>query len=142
MLTSGLFWPAVMSAVDIWQEYITLTRVEGAFRDLKSDLGLRPVYHRNAPRTKAHLFIGVLAYHLLVGIETRLRWQNDHREWNTIRSILETYQRTTVMMTNADDELIRIRVSGTPEASHHEIFKRLGVRDKLKRIKTIGDKSL
>ncbi len=131
-----------LSAVDIWQEYITLTRVEGAFRDLKSDLGLRPVYHRNAPRTKAHLFIGVLAYHLLVGIETRLRWQNDHREWNTIRSILETYQRTTVMMTNADDELIRIRVSDTPEASHHEIFKRLGVRDKLKRIKTIGDKSL
>ena len=131
-----------LAAVDIWQEYITLTRVEGAFRDLKSDLGLRPVYHQNAARTKAHLFIGVLAYHLLVGIETRLRWQNDHREWNTIRSILETYQRTTVMMTSADDELIQIRVSGTPEASHHEIFKRLGVRDKLKRIKTLGDKSL
>ena len=131
-----------LTAVDIWQEYITLTRVESAFRDLKSELGLRPVYHRNAQRTKAHLFISVLAYHLLVGIETRLRWQADHREWNTIRSILETHQRTTVMMTSEDNELIQIRVSGTPESSHHEIFKRLGVRDRLKRTKTIGNQSL
>jgi len=46
------------------------------------------------------------------------------------------------MMTRADNELIRIRVSGTPEASHHEIFKRLGVRDRLRRTKIIGDTSL
>ncbi|MDW7657595.1 MAG: hypothetical protein SCM11_10530 [Bacillota bacterium] len=100
------------------------------------------MYHRNAPRTKAHLFIGILAYHLLFGIEIKLRWQNDHREWNMLRSILEACQRTIVMMTSADNELIRIRVSGTPESSHHEIFKRLGIRDKLKRIKIIGDNSL
>lgn len=131
-----------LTAVDIWQEYITLTRVESAFRDLKSELGLRPVYHQNAQRTKAHLFISVLAYHLLVGMETRLRWHDDHREWKTIRSILETHQRTTVMMTSEDNELIQIRVSGIPESSHHEIFKCLGVSDRLKRTKTIGDKSL
>jgi len=130
-----------LTAVDIWQEYITLTRVESAFRDLKSDLGLHPVYHQNALRTKAHLFISVLAYHLLVGIETRLRWQNDHREWNTIRSILETHQRTTVLMTREDNEVIRIRVSNTPESFHHEIFKRLGVKDRLKRTKTVGSKA-
>ena len=131
-----------LTAVDIWQEYITLTRVESAFRDLKSELGLRPVYHQNAQRTKAHLFISVLAYHLLVGMETRLRRQDDHREWKTIRSILETHQRTTVMMTSQDNEVIQIRVSGIPESAHHEIFKRLGVKDRLKRTKTIGDKSL
>ena len=42
---------ANMSAIDIWQDYITLTRVESAFRDLKSELGLRPVYHKNTVRT-------------------------------------------------------------------------------------------
>ena len=44
---------------------MTLTNIEAAFRDLKTDFGIRLVYHQNAERTKAHLFIGVLAYHLL-----------------------------------------------------------------------------
>ena len=131
-----------LSAADIWQEYITLTRVESAFKDLKSELGMRPIYHQNAARTKAHMFIGVLAYHILVSLETKLRRQGDHREWNTIRSILKTHQRTTVLLTSADDELIRLRVSGLPEAAHHDIYQKLGVRDRLKRIKTIGNKSL
>lgn len=54
-----------MSAVDVWKEYVTLTRVESAFQDLKSELGLRPVFHHNAERTQAHLFLSILAYHLL-----------------------------------------------------------------------------
>ena len=91
-----------MEAIDIWNEYVTLTRVESAFRDLKSELGLRPVYHQNAKRTQAHLFISVLAYHLLVGMETRLKEKGDHREWQAIRLTLSTHQRMTVSMVNKD----------------------------------------
>ena len=57
------------SAEDIWTLYMTLTRVDEAFRCMKSDLGTRPVYHQIAGRTKGHLFISVLAYHLLINIE-------------------------------------------------------------------------
>jgi len=53
----------------IWALYMTLTRVEAAFRALKSDLGLRPVRHQGDNRTRAHLFVSVLAYHLLASIE-------------------------------------------------------------------------
>ena len=67
-----------LSAEEIWKDYTTITRVESAFRDLKSELGLRPIYHQKEERTDAHLFIGVLAYHLLVGIESILREKGDH----------------------------------------------------------------
>lgn len=128
---------ADMSAVDIWNDYITLTRVESAFRDLKSELGLRPVYHQNAGRTQAHLFLSVLAYHLLVGMETRLRENGEHREWKAIRAVLSTHQRMTVSMLNKEGESIRIRLSGNAESCHMDIYNALGVTDRLRKIKTI-----
>ncbi|HLE86580.1 MAG TPA: hypothetical protein VI727_02825 [Candidatus Brocadiaceae bacterium] len=50
---------------EIWQLYVMLTSVERAFRNLKSDLGLRPIYHQKERRVDAHIFISVLAYHVL-----------------------------------------------------------------------------
>ena len=125
-----------LSASEIWRQYMTLTRVEAAFRDLKTDLGIRPVYHQNAERTKAHLFIGVLAYHLLVGIEHTLKTQGDHREWRTIRTVLSTHQRNTVSMQGTENIIYHIRVSGRPEPEHAEIYKHLSVTNPLKRCKT------
>lgn len=127
-----------LTASEIWQDYITLTRVESAFRDLKSELGLRPVFHQTAARTQAHLFISVLAYHLLVGIESKLKRQGEHREWKSIRSVLATHQRMTVSLTSQDNELIQIRLSGMPESSHLEIYRLLGVTDRLRRKKSVA----
>jgi len=76
------------SAEDIWTLYMTLTRVEEAFRCMKSDLGTRPVYHQIARRTKGHLFISVLAYHLLINIEYKINKAGDSRRWSTIRDVL------------------------------------------------------
>jgi transposase len=56
-----------------------LTKVEAAFRSLKTDLGVRPVYHQLGERTMGHLFISVLAYHLLICIEQKLIENGDHR---------------------------------------------------------------
>lgn len=124
-----------LSASEIWHQYMTLTRVEAAFRDLKTDLGIRPVYHQNAERTQAHLFIGVLAYHLLISIEHTLKSQGDQREWRSIRTILSTHQRNTVILTDAEKIVYHIRVSGRAETEHAEIYKRLSVKNPLQQIK-------
>jgi hypothetical protein len=58
---------------ELWSLYMMLNQVEDAFRSLKSELGLRPVYHRLDRRLEGHLFISVLAYHLLAVIQRRLR---------------------------------------------------------------------
>ncbi|WP_207636008.1 IS1634 family transposase [Desulfofarcimen acetoxidans] len=122
-----------MTAQEIWHQYMTLTRVESAFRDLKTELGMRPVYHQLSERTKAHLFISVLAYHLLISIEHQLREKGDHREWSTIKKELSTHQRNTIIFTDSEQHIHHIRVSGTPEVAHKEIYKLLGTRDKLRR---------
>ena len=121
------------NAKEIWELYTTLVRVEDAFRDLKTDLGLRPVHHQLEKRTEAHLFISVLAYHLLISIERELLRQKDHRRWSTIRDELSTHQRTTVIMTDADEQIHHIRVSGTPELEHTQIYKLLNIKDPLRR---------
>lgn len=126
-----------LEAADIWRLYTTLTQVEEAFRAIKTDLGIRPVYHQQKTRTEGHLFISVLAYHLLVCIEKTLLQQGDHRRWSTIRKVLSTHQRSTVMLTDEQDRIHHIRVSGTPEGSHQEIYRLLQVRDPLKRKHTV-----
>lgn len=122
-----------LSAEEVWKLYTTLTQVEYAFRSLKTDLGVRPVYHQLADRTRSHLFISVLAYHLLICIEHQLRESGDHRKWSTIRNQLSTHQRSTVMLTDEHDQIHHIRVSGRPESIHQKIYQLLDVKDPLKK---------
>ena len=118
------------------------TRVENAFRTLKSELGTRPIYHHGSARTEAHLFISVLAYHLLISIEYTLRKKGDHRTWSTIRGQLSTHQRTTVILLDDKNQIYHIRVSGIPESVHQEIYDLLDVKDPLKRKKKLIGKHL
>ena len=57
----------------LWTRYIQLTQIEAAFRTLKSDLGLRPIYHRLDRRVEAHIFVAFLAYCLQVTLKNRLQ---------------------------------------------------------------------
>lgn len=125
----------------IWKLYMTLTRVESAFKALKSELGMRPVYHKNAERTKGHLFVSVLAYHLLITISNLLDKTGDFREWTTIKKVLSTHQRCTVIMKDEHQGIHHIRVNGTAEMEHKEIYEKLGINNPLKvdhRIAKIG----
>jgi transposase len=127
-----------LTAKEIWKLYMTLTRVEGAFRAMKSELGFRPVHHHNAERTEGHLFISVLAYHLLNVIETEMKKGNDHRQWSTLRVELSTHQRSTIVMTAENGNVHHIRLSGTPESEHKKIYDILGFKDPLKKINKLA----
>jgi transposase len=61
------------TAEELWQFYIQLTEVEAAFKNLKDDLALRPIYHQLEQRIEAHIFICFLAYCLQVTLRRRLR---------------------------------------------------------------------
>ena len=120
---------------NIWSLYTTLTEVEGVFRDLKSDLGIRPVFHQKADRCMAHLFVSILAYFLLSNIEHRLRAKGDTRSWKTVRSLFDTLCRTTV--TGRDPHTgfdYRIRMTSTPEPEHRGILDTLGIKGLLRRV--------
>jgi hypothetical protein len=57
---------------ELWRIYALLTRAESAFRDMKSPLAERPIFHQLEHRVEAHIFLCVLAYHLLISIEKTL----------------------------------------------------------------------
>ena len=57
----------------LWQQYILLTEVEQAFKELKSDLSIRPIYHQLDERIEAHIFVAFLAYCLNVTLKQRAR---------------------------------------------------------------------
>ena len=57
----------------LWQHYIQLTEIEQAFKELKSDLAIRPIYHQKDSRIEAHIFVAFVAYCLQVTLKQRLR---------------------------------------------------------------------
>ena len=61
-----------LTEAELWKLYVLLARIKRSFRYLKSNLGLRPVFHQRTERADAHIFISLLAYHLLHTIERRL----------------------------------------------------------------------
>lgn len=71
---------------ELWQQYIQLTEVEAAFKDLKGDLSIRPIFHQSDERIEAHIFIAFVAYCLFVTLKHRARCL---APGFTARSILE-----------------------------------------------------
>jgi transposase len=121
-----------LSAVEIWNLYMTQTHVESSFRAMKGELGMRPVYHQIDDRSAAHLFITVLAYHILSTIERRLATFNDTRQWLTIRDVLSSHTRISVVLKDCDGNIYHHRTSSKPEDTHQDIYNKLGVKDSSK----------
>ena len=116
-----------LTADEIWRTYILLTRVEDAFRDLKSPLMERPIFHHLKNRTQTHIFLCVLAYHLLAVIEHRFLQHGVHTSWWTLRQELSTHQVVTVVLPVTDGRVLRVRKATVPEPTHREIYSILGI---------------
>jgi transposase len=112
----------------IWELYVMLNRVERSFRSLKGALGIRPIHHHKADRVESHIFMSVLAYHLLHAIEEQLRSHGDTRCWATIRAALSTHALVTISHQGTDGRLYEIRRPSRPEYGHEQIYHRLGLR--------------
>jgi len=116
-----------LTADEIWRTYMLLTRVEDAFRDLKSPLMERPIFHHLQHRTQTHIFLCVLAYHLLAAIEHRFLRAGMHTSWWTLRQQLSTHQVVTVVLPTTDGRVCRIRKATVPEPIHREIYATLRI---------------
>ena len=116
-----------LNADEIWKLYVTLTRIENAFRDLKSYLGLRPNQHQKEDRVDGHIFISILAYHLLHAIEYMLQSQGVHSRWTTIKRVVSTHDYSTIQLPTTAGPVINIRKPGIPEGIHMEIYEKLKV---------------
>jgi transposase len=110
---------------EVFDIFAMLTDIEDTFRSMKSELGLRPVYHQKEYRCDGHLFITVLAYHVAHVIRVQLRKQGIAYSWATIRKGLSTHIRITTTMKRDDGKVIHIRKSTRPEPFHRHIYDAL-----------------
>jgi transposase len=116
-----------ITADQAWRIYSMLTRAENAFRDMKSPLAERPIYHHLTHRVETHIFLCVLAYHLLVSIETTLLRKGSHTSWHTVREALTSHQINTIVLPADRGMVLRIRKGSTPEPEQVELYRLLEV---------------
>jgi transposase len=122
----------------LWKTYIMLNTVEDGFRCLKSELGLRPNFHQKGERIKGHIFITILAYHLLHMIQYHLHQAGIHHRWSTIRSWLGTHCILTTSLPREQGGLVHVRHCTTATLHQSEVYSALGIRSvPLKPRKTI-----
>jgi len=110
----------------LWQFYVQLTQVEGAFKDLKDDLRLRPIFHRLEERIEAHIFVAFLAYCLHVSLREQLR---AHAPGLTPRSVLEKFaamQMVNVHFPTTDGRELVFRRYTQPEKDQKLLLAQLG----------------
>ncbi len=109
----------------LWRIYSMLTNLEAVFRSLKTDLGLRPVYHRIDRRVEGHLFISLLAYCLVHTMRLQLKALGIHDSWDTIRDTLSNQVRITSTLQCRDGRTVHLRKASRPEPRQQEIYAAL-----------------
>ncbi|MGP8329179.1 MAG: IS1634 family transposase [Methanosarcinaceae archaeon] len=113
---------------EIWRMYVMLTRVEAAFRNLKTDLKLRPNFHQKNIRVEGHVFITILAYHLLHSIEHKLRENDCTFSWATVKRVISSHNYSTIILPTVHGTVIHLRKPGIPEPAHQKIYDKLQIR--------------
>lgn len=106
----------------LWRTYTMLTNLESVFRSLKTDLGLRPVFHQVERRIEGHLFISVLAYHFVHSIRLQLKAHGIDDDWNSLRETLAGQQRITTTLQRRDGRAVHVRKATRPEPAQQKLL--------------------
>ena len=114
-------------AETLWHTYTMLTDLEAVFRGLKSELGLRPVYHHKEERTEGHLFITVLAYQLVQAIRRKLEAAGETMSWTRLREILSVQRRVTATFQQRDGHTMHVRKATVAEPALQRLYEALGI---------------
>ena len=112
---------------EIWNLYMRLTKVERAFRNLKSELGLRPIRHHREDRCDGHAWITVLAYHLMHWVEKSLESAGAPSTWPAVKRILQTHCYSTIIVPSKDGKTRYLRKAGRPGERQRKIYQLLNV---------------
>jgi transposase len=109
----------------LWTIYNAIREIEYTFRVLKTDLDLRPIYHKTDDASMAHLHLGLLAYWIVSTIRYQLKLKGVQHSWSEIVRIMNTQKSVTTTVENKKDETIQIRQCSEPTEKAEEIYYKL-----------------
>ena len=126
-----------------WMIYNTIREIEATFRVLKTDLDLRPIYHKNDDSTMAHLHLGLLAYWIVNTIRHQLKQSGIKDDWQEIKRKTSTQKSVLTKAQNSYDKIIQIKRCTEPSEDLKKIHNALkGQRAKpFKQIKFVVHKT-
>jgi transposase len=116
--------------VNVWNIYNTIREIESTFRCLKTELDLRPVYHKNDDSSMAHLHLGILAYWLVNTIRHQLKAKGIRNDWREITRIANTQKMITTSGKNTFDTIIQVRKCSEPNDNLKKIYDILHIKHK------------
>jgi transposase len=111
----------------LWRTYTMLTDLESVFRSLKSELGLRPVYHAKEDRADGHLFMTVLAYQCVQVLRRQCKVAGINDSWASLRQTLSVQRRVTTSLRRKDGRTIHVRKSTVAEPALRSIYDALAI---------------
>lgn len=108
-----------------WKIYNVIREIEATFRTLKTDLDLRPIYHKTDDASMAHLHLGLLAYWVVNTIRYQLKQKGIKNEWSDLVRTMNTQKTVTTTMNNEYDQQIIIRQCSEPTEEVSKIYAAL-----------------
>ena len=112
---------------ELWTKYIQLTEAEAAFRALKSELSIRPLFHQLEPRVKAHILVAFLGYSLWVTLKHLLRRKNSACSLRQAFALLATIQSADIVLPTTDGREIRLRRVADLTAEQQKLLTELSI---------------
>ncbi len=106
----------------LWTIYNVIREIEYTFRVLKTDLDLRPIYHKTDDAAMAHLHLGLLAYWLVSTIRYQLKQKGFHSDWREIVRIMNTQKCVTTSIKNIENKIISIRQCTEPTKKVKQVY--------------------
>jgi hypothetical protein len=113
----------------VWKIYNTIREIESTFRCLKTDIDLRPIYHKNDDASMAHLHLAILAYWLVNTVRHQLKNQKINCEWREIVRIANTQKVVYSTAKNKTDERIEVKKCSEPSDKLKEIYAVLKIKN-------------
>ena len=114
-------------ATTMWSMYMQLVRIESAFKSLKSDLAVRPVWHRVQPRVEAHLFVAFMGYCLMAALRKRLEQTAPGLSPRAVLEQLAAIQMVDVCLPTSDGRWLIMPRHTEPEPEQRMLLEELGL---------------
>jgi transposase len=112
---------------ELWKKYIQLTEAEAAFRALKSELAIRPIFHQKEHRVKAHILVAFLGYALWVTFKHLLKRKKSNLSPARALALLSTLHSADIILPTTDGREIRLRRITTPNPEQQLLLDQLGI---------------
>jgi len=111
----------------VWQKYLLLTQVEQAFKELKGDLSVRPIFHQKEERIEAHIFVSFLSYCLFVTLRNRLKPSAGGLTSRSVLEIFHQMQMVDVHLPTTDGRTILLQRYTEPSPEVQLLLDRMGM---------------